>query len=321
MAAPGEQLLIKLWETIADKGIGSLLKPWQKRREGKAEIDVKRQELLSLAQTEVDANLIRLGKKQLLSNGSIVEFENITQEAPPSLPHVANVASRNILVDAIRKEVNLSKIVLYAEEEIINEPKTPSDETVSDDWLFRWKDFASKVSDDQMQKLWAKILAGEIRSPGSSSYRLMDFIDKLNRDEVNDIVKVFSLTATNNNLIVRGVESDVEFLNNNGLQKSFFSKMSELGIVSQGSTGVVNVMTKLNLVEFNPFQISYNGFVVSIKNTAKVKEGNIMVMYYTLTELGRELFFMARTPANRQYLESLVTDLSKTGATSELFAA
>lgn len=34
MDIPGEKLIIKLWETIADKGIGSLLKPWQIRREG-----------------------------------------------------------------------------------------------------------------------------------------------------------------------------------------------------------------------------------------------------------------------------------------------
>jgi hypothetical protein len=46
--APGEQLLIKLWETIADKGIGNLLRPWQMRREGQAAIDVKHSELLML---------------------------------------------------------------------------------------------------------------------------------------------------------------------------------------------------------------------------------------------------------------------------------
>ena len=41
MEAPGEKLIIKLWESIADKGIGSLLKPWQIRREGRASIDLK----------------------------------------------------------------------------------------------------------------------------------------------------------------------------------------------------------------------------------------------------------------------------------------
>jgi len=50
MEIPGEKLIINLWETIADKGIGSLLKPWQIRREGRANLDVKREEMLALAQ-------------------------------------------------------------------------------------------------------------------------------------------------------------------------------------------------------------------------------------------------------------------------------
>jgi hypothetical protein len=319
MSALGEQLLIKLWETIADKGIGSLLKPWQKGREGRVEIELKRQELLTLAQTEVDANLIRIGKKKLLSDGSVVEVDSVAfDDKPPSLPYIASMAGQNVLADAIRKEVNLSKIVVYAEDELINDPQRPSETTVSDDWLFRWKEFASRVSDDQIQHLWAKILAGEIKNPGSSSYRMIDFIDKLNRDEISDISKVFSLTMTNNNLIVRGAGADIDFLAGNGLTKDFFEKIGELGIISQTTVGAVNVATSLDLAKFNPFQLAYNGFVVSLKNTDKIKDGKISIIYYMLTKLGRELFFMARTPANRSYLESLVNDFSKAGVISEL---
>ncbi len=319
MSAPGEKLLIKLWETIADKGIGSLLKPWQKRREGRAEIEVKRQELLTLAQAEVDASLIRLGKKELLSDGSVVEVNSTAfRDKAPSGLDVASIANRNVITDAIRKEVNLSRIIVYAEDEIISDPTNPSEVDVSEDWLFRWKEFASKVSDDQVQQLWAKILVGEIKSPGSSSYRLIDFIDKLSRDEINDISKIFSLTMVNNNLIVRGVKGDADFLSGNGLAKDFFAKMGELGVISQTTIGAVDVTTNLDLLKFNPFQLAYNGFVVSLRNTDKVKDGKISILYYTLTKLGRELFFMAKIPASRPYLESLVDDLSKTGAISEL---
>lgn len=34
---PGENLIIKLWESLTEKGVGSLLKPWQMRREGYAQ--------------------------------------------------------------------------------------------------------------------------------------------------------------------------------------------------------------------------------------------------------------------------------------------
>ena len=55
MDLPGEKLVIKLWETLAEKGVGSLLSPWQAGRDGRARIEVRRQEILILAQAEKDA--------------------------------------------------------------------------------------------------------------------------------------------------------------------------------------------------------------------------------------------------------------------------
>ena len=89
MAWPGENLVIKLWETIADKGIGSLLKPWQMRREGRATVDIRRAELLALAQAEIDAATIRSGEKILLPDGTLSNVSTSMQEflpAPSSQP-------------------------------------------------------------------------------------------------------------------------------------------------------------------------------------------------------------------------------------------
>ena len=228
------------------------------------------------------------------------------------------MANKNILADAIRKEVNLSKTIIFAESELINDSQAPSDSKVSDDWLFRWKEFASKSSDEQIQQLWAKILAGEIKTPGKSSYRLLDLFDKLSRQEIEDISKVFSLTMRNNNLIVRGTKSDTSFLVTSKLDKGFFEKMGELGIVSQSTSGVMNITTAFDFSEFNPFHLEYNGFVLSLKKSDTLKDDKLSVMYYSLSKLGQELFFMAKVPTNREYLESLISDFSNSGAISEL---
>ena len=58
MELPGE-LLIKLWETLAERGIGSLLLPWNLKREGRARNELRREELLMLAQAESDVADIR----------------------------------------------------------------------------------------------------------------------------------------------------------------------------------------------------------------------------------------------------------------------
>jgi len=43
---PGEKLIIKMWETLTEKGVGGLLRPWQIRREGRTTTDVRKEELL-----------------------------------------------------------------------------------------------------------------------------------------------------------------------------------------------------------------------------------------------------------------------------------
>ncbi|HEY6367188.1 MAG TPA: hypothetical protein VI585_20595 [Candidatus Binatia bacterium] len=66
MEFPGERLVIRLWETIAEKGVASLVRPWQIRREGRAQIDIRRAEVVALAQAERDAEDIRSGRKAIV---------------------------------------------------------------------------------------------------------------------------------------------------------------------------------------------------------------------------------------------------------------
>ncbi len=48
MDCPGEKLLIKMWESLVDKGVCGLLKPWQMRREGEALRECQRKDKLMI---------------------------------------------------------------------------------------------------------------------------------------------------------------------------------------------------------------------------------------------------------------------------------
>ena len=51
---------------MAEKGVSSLLSPWQAGSEGRARNDVRKQKILMLAHAKTDAADIRAGRKQLL---------------------------------------------------------------------------------------------------------------------------------------------------------------------------------------------------------------------------------------------------------------
>ncbi|MBA4354443.1 MAG: hypothetical protein C0409_07095, partial [Novosphingobium sp.] len=56
----------------------------------------------------------------------------------------------------------------------VNDEQSGQEELdVGEDWQRKFASFAQDVSEPQMQRVWARILAGEIRKPGSFSYRTM----------------------------------------------------------------------------------------------------------------------------------------------------
>lgn len=51
------------------------------------------------------------------------------------------------------------------------------------DWFVSFYDHASKISNDQMQKLWASVLEGEIRRPGTTSLSLLHTLSIMQPDQ------------------------------------------------------------------------------------------------------------------------------------------
>ncbi|MEY4705328.1 MAG: hypothetical protein RL042_1533 [Nitrospirota bacterium] len=138
MELPGEKLIVKLWETLTEKGIGSLLSPWQIKREGRARNEVRREELLTIAQVELEVADIRAGRKRFDLPGSVRLISGTTvgpatahvdaaDRAEPTLNFqaVAKLALSYNAADAVREEINTSKAVVCAEDILSNDSQFP----------------------------------------------------------------------------------------------------------------------------------------------------------------------------------------------------
>jgi hypothetical protein len=65
----------------------------------------------------------------------------------------------------------------------LNDDGTPPDEKVDDDWLYRWRDYTGSVSNEELQRLWGKLLSGEVKEPGTYSLRCLDFMRNLTQSD------------------------------------------------------------------------------------------------------------------------------------------
>ena len=200
---PGERLVTKIWETVTEKGVGGLLAPWQIKRTGRAHAEVRREELRQLAQGVVEATAIASGKKRLDATGNLIEVAADTEtprvigpEPPQALPshapsEILTQVAGETLVREVRRAVNLRHTIMTAEEEALEKGDEPiGDEKVNDDWFFRWRTNAEEVSDAEMRRLWARILRGEVKQPGSYSLHTLDFMRRLSREDAELIEKL-----------------------------------------------------------------------------------------------------------------------------------
>ena len=69
------------------------------------------------------------------------------------------------------------------------------DKKISFDWFMRFFEEARNISDEQVQDLWAKVLAGEIKSPGSFSLRFIETLKTLSKDEAEILQEISSYTV------------------------------------------------------------------------------------------------------------------------------
>jgi hypothetical protein len=126
--------------------IGGLYKPFQIRR---------------VAHAEADADRIRAA----------------TQIEITELQHRA---MSRLFAEEAKKQHNIEAITLKALPDIRPESQP---ENVEDDWIANFFDKCRLISDEEMQSLWARILAGEANSPGKFSKRTVNLVGSLDKSD------------------------------------------------------------------------------------------------------------------------------------------
>ena len=81
-----------------------------------------------------------------------------------------------------KKQQNIEHITQSAAAELQNET-TVSKEKVDEDWITRNFRIAEDISSDKIQLLWGKILAGEVKTPGSFSLRTLEILKNISQSD------------------------------------------------------------------------------------------------------------------------------------------
>ena len=201
---------------------------------------------------------------------------------------------------SIRKQNNLETVVLHASNEL-NDDSEVSDEPVDDYWATRFFDMASDISGEDMQILWGKILAGEIKCPNSYSIRTLELLRSLTTQEIQ------ALKETLPYIIV--MNSDYFIISKVDIRKKYnisFDRISML-VESKFLSPVTYVIEEVHLkggTEITQDLFNKNYVICMCCNDEEDRDFNIPI--HALTSSGKELVKLLQPEGDKQYMLDVV---------------
>lgn len=259
----------KLLEVI-ENIFGAIHKPTGIRREAKA---------------EADAQIIRI-------EGDIAAME------------VARRASERITHRELRRQENIDAIVGGALEELqAGGDDNVSDDPVDEDWTARFFDRCQDIGQEQMQSLWSRLLAGEVRQPGSFSPRTLETAGLLTTRDAHLFTLFCGYVWDNNVELIHLYTGDTdEVLAKNGIHFRDLLHLQVIGLVETGP------LIGLDFKERNLINLWYFGRIFGFE---RIRDTQLKVRI--LTNVGVELSRVCGAEPDEEYLDALFSSLHQQG--------
>src|SRR5712691_8920424 len=95
-------------------------------------------------------------------------------------------------------------------------PESVSDKPVEQDWVSRFLEDCQDVSNEDMQTVWGRLLAGEVTKPGSFSFRTLATVKMLRPEVANLFTRLCSFVWLNQR-VPTAIIPQPDFLEEHGL--------------------------------------------------------------------------------------------------------
>ena len=204
-----------------------------------------------------------------------------------------------VMFQESKRQKNIENVIVRAAQELQDEQV--QDHEPDHDWTARFFSSAQDISSVDMQEIWARILAGEVRAPNSTSLRTLNILKDMsskNAREFSDleactIHSIVQHSCFRVATIEDGNVPTVEYMTS---VPSSFIRLSELGLFR-------------NLENTNPsFFLNHIGRYLAIKGEdvilikGKPNQQIVVPTGYALSFSGRELAKVCHNRFNMDYL-------------------
>lgn len=190
---------------------------------------------------------------------------------------LAKRTGKRIAYQEMIKQENIEKIVDAAYDSLKDIHEIGEGE-ISREWMNRFINSAGDITTEELQLIWSKVLAGEVKNPTSFSLRTLECLRNLDVDDAKLFEKVCKLVIMNCSVI-----NDDQILNNNGIKYSDILRLDDCGLIncSPAITWNKSVTQKGCIV------IDFDDYIFCAKSE---KDTELIICQFPLTIAGRELY-------------------------------
>ena len=268
---------------------GPMLAPWKASREAKArlvaapiEAQVRRIEAESEAETlQIIAKAQSEARQYVLEPGAEVHGRvGITRDD----------ISQRIEFQERKRLSNISAVVRGAADEL--EDKEAPEHEPDHDWTARFFNDVQDVSSEDMQKIWAKILAGEVESPGRTSLRTLDILRNMTKRDAEMFKDMCEYVMNNDFVFYDDSVKDINALKYNNLLH-----LQDCGLVNVRS----DLLKNFEWINHEYITLPHKGETLMITSGRKSIE-TLKIPAIRLTAIGHELSRFIESTLDVKYL-------------------
>ncbi len=183
-----------LIERVSD-AVGGIFKPQQIKR---------------IAKAEAEAKIIKTLAK--------IEISEIEQRA-----------LTRFVKEEGKKQENIERITAQAAQQLGDKARP---EDLDDDWIANFFEKCRIVSDNEMQSLWAKLLAGEATTPGTFAKRTVGFVSNLDKTDAHMFTKLCTFAWQIGNIVPLVFDVRHEIYEKHEITFNILSHLDAIGLIS-----------------------------------------------------------------------------------------
>jgi Protein of unknown function (DUF2806) len=197
---------------------------------------------------------------------------------------------------------------------LINDGADP--ELASPDWIRNFYDKCRLTSDEEMKILWAKVLAGEVNSPGAFSKRTVNLVGELEKEDAQNFTKMASFVLLEREPFLFITNYNLPFFKRAGITHASLLKLQDAGLLDSETFGGYSIQDAPSELIFRYFENA-----VKLKRIAGRRDVFFVPSVFMLTTSGKQLYPVCGPEKNPQFLQYLVDHynlVSSQGWTAEI---